>query len=100
MNGKRPPQEGASISTAPPEVSPKDGRETEDLENTDDNNNIYLSIDLRKGTTVAIFALRQLMERHREKQVGLHLMFIDLEKAYDGVASQEVWRCLRKKGVP
>ncbi|KAG8225276.1 hypothetical protein J437_LFUL006509 [Ladona fulva] len=52
-----------------------------------------------KGTMEAIFALRQLMERHREKQVGLHLMFIDLE-VYDRVARQEVWRCLRKKGVP
>ncbi|KAG8237341.1 hypothetical protein J437_LFUL014547 [Ladona fulva] len=53
-----------------------------------------------KGTTDAIFALRQLMERHREKQVGLHLMFIDPEKVYDRVARQEVWRYLRKKGVP
>ncbi|KAG8229533.1 hypothetical protein J437_LFUL009006 [Ladona fulva] len=53
-----------------------------------------------KGTTESIFALRQLMERHREKQVGLHLMFINREKAYDRVARQEVWRCLRKKGVP
>ncbi|KAG8234533.1 hypothetical protein J437_LFUL013104 [Ladona fulva] len=52
-----------------------------------------------KGTTDEIFTLRQIMERHREKQVGL-LMFIDLEKVYDRVARQEVWRCLRKKRVP
>ena len=34
-----------------------------------------------RGTTDAIFAVRQLMEKHREKQKGLHMVFIDLEKA-------------------
>ena len=51
-----------------------------------------------RGTTDAIFAVRQLMEKHREKQKGL--VFIDLEKAYDRVPRQEVWRCMREKGVP
>ena len=51
-------------------------------------------------TTDAIFAVRQLMEKHRGKQKGLHMVFIDLEKAYDRVARQEVWRCMREKGVP
>ena len=51
-----------------------------------------------RGTTDAIFAVRQLMEKHREKQKGLHIVFIDVEKAYS--ASQEVWRCMREKGVP
>ncbi|KAG8234795.1 hypothetical protein J437_LFUL006627 [Ladona fulva] len=37
------------------------------------------------------------MERHREKQVGLHLMFIDLEKVYDSVARQEVRRCFERR---
>ena len=37
------------------------------------------------GTTDAIFAVRQLMEKHREKQKELHMVFIDLEKAYDRV---------------
>ena len=52
-----------------------------------------------KGTVDAIFALRQTMEKYGEKQKDLHLVFIDLEKAYDRVPRQEVWRSMREKGV-
>ena len=34
-----------------------------------------------RGTTDAIFAARQVIEKHREMQKALHLVFIDLEKA-------------------
>ena len=53
-----------------------------------------------RGTTDAIFAVRQLMEKHRGKQQGLHIMvIIDLENTYDGMPRQEVWRCMRETGV-
>ena len=35
-----------------------------------------------RGTTDAIFAVRQLMEKHREKQKGLHMVFISLVHRY------------------
>ena len=39
------------------------------------------------------------MEKHQEMQNELHMLFIDLEQAYDRVPRQEVWRCLREHGV-
>ena len=52
-----------------------------------------------RGTTDAIFAVWQLMEKHRENRKDC-MVFIDLEKGYYRVPRQEVWRCMREKGVP
>lgn len=52
------------------------------------------------GTTDAIFAARQLMEKHREKQKPLHLAFLDLEKAFDRVPHKLIWYALRDHEVP
>ena len=49
-----------------------------------------------KGTTDAMFALRMLMEKYRDGQRELHCVFVDLEKAYDGVRREELWYCIRK----
>ena len=43
-----------------------------------------------KSTTDAIFALRQLQERHIEGQQELHCVFIDLEKANDTAPREEL----------
>jgi hypothetical protein len=38
-----------------------------------------------------IFLIRQLMERCREQKKYLHIIFIDLEKAYDKVHRNVMW---------
>ncbi|GKA21638.1 retrovirus-related pol polyprotein LINE-1 [Tanacetum coccineum] len=40
------------------------------------------------------------MEKYRERQMDLHMAFLDLEKAYDSVTHELLWRTLRDKGTP
>jgi Reverse transcriptase (RNA-dependent DNA polymerase) len=48
----------------------------------------------------AIFLIRQLMERHREQKKDLHMIFIDLEKAYNKIPRNIMWWALKMKLVP
>jgi len=47
-----------------------------------------------------IFVARQLMEKTREHDDSLFMMFIDLKKAYDSVPRSALWSVLVKCGVP
>ena len=52
------------------------------------------------GFVDMIFVARQLMEKTREHEDSLFMMFIDLKKAYDSVPRSALWSVLVKCGVP
>ena len=53
-----------------------------------------------RSTMEAIFLMRQLMERYREQKKDLHMVFIDMEKAYDKIPRNVMWWALEKQKVP
>ena len=52
-----------------------------------------------RGTTDAIFIVRQLQEKHLAANKPLYMAFIDLEKALDGVPRDVIWWAMRKLGI-
>ena len=54
---------------------------------------------LGRGTTDAIFVVRQLQEKYLAANKRLCMAFVDLEKAFDRVHRKVIWWALRKPGV-
>ena len=52
-----------------------------------------------RGTTDAIFIVRQLQEKHLAANKPLYMAFIDLEKAFDRVPMDVIWWAMHKLGI-
>ena len=52
------------------------------------------------GCVDMIFVTRQLVEKTREHNDTLYMLFVDLKKAYDSVARGALWKITEKCGVP
>ena len=52
-----------------------------------------------RGCMDQVFALKMLIEKKLEKQKKLYVGFMDLEKAYDRVNREQLWRVLQEYGV-
>ena len=50
-----------------------------------------------KGTSDAIFIVRQLQEKYLAKQRNIYFAFVDLEKAFDRVPHDILWWAMRHK---
>ena len=52
------------------------------------------------GCVGIIFAAQQLVEKVKEHDDSLFVLFVDLKKAYDSLSRCALWRALEKCGVP
>ena len=52
-----------------------------------------------RGTTDAIFVVRQLQEKYLAVNKRLYMVYVDLENAFDRVPLKVIWWALRKLGV-
>ncbi|KAF3622958.1 hypothetical protein FXO37_32113 [Capsicum annuum] len=53
-----------------------------------------------RSTMESIHLVRRLVEQFWERKKNLHMMFIDLEKTYNRVSREILWRSLKARGVP
>ena len=52
-----------------------------------------------RGTTDAIFVIRQLQKKYLSVDKQLYIVFVDLEKAFDRIPRKGIWWAMRRLGV-
>ena len=52
-----------------------------------------------RGTTDAIFIMRQIMEKARERNIDMHYNFIDFKAAFDTIWREALWKMLKSIGI-
>ena len=52
-----------------------------------------------RGTTDAVFIVRQIIEKARERRIPIHWNFVDFKAAFDTIWREALWKCLRSIGV-
>nr|GFB05002.1 putative reverse transcriptase domain-containing protein [Tanacetum cinerariifolium] len=53
----------------------------------------------KRSLVEAIHLIRSLLEKYKERQRDMHIAFLDLEKVYDSVPWELVWKTLVNKGT-
>ena len=52
-----------------------------------------------RGTTDAVFVVRQIVEKAKERRIALHWNFVDFKAAFDTIWREALWKCLRSIGM-
>ena len=53
-----------------------------------------------RSTVCMLFVVRRLQELGRRRRIPLYMCFVDLQKAYDSVDRELLWKVLARAGVP
>ena len=53
-----------------------------------------------RGTEDAIFVVRQIMEKAKERGVKLNFHFMDFKSAFDTVWREALWKMMKSIGIP
>eukprot|EP00752_Nemacystus_decipiens_P010806 g9612.t1 len=53
-----------------------------------------------RSTVCMLFVVRRLQELGRRRRIPLYMCFIDLQKAYDSVDRELLWKVLARAGIP
>ncbi|KAF2880083.1 hypothetical protein ILUMI_26095 [Ignelater luminosus] len=52
-----------------------------------------------RSCTDIVFCLRQIIEKKLERNRTTHLVFIDLQKAYDNIPIEKLWKALQNTNI-